>query len=375
MLFKNEIKDKYLNKNSLATKLSLSYGILLIIILALALTTGVVGVFVYLRLGIKDVEELLEILIYTSAIAFGIGSLLIITISPILSKKILEPLAKITLAEQEISIEKLDKRINYDGNDLELKSLSDSFDKMIERLELSFNKQNQFISDVSHELKTPIAVISGYANLLDRWGKDDKETLNKSIQAIKNETKNMNDLVSKLLYIAKVDAGKISPNKVLINISDLINEVIEESILLETNRNIFSTNNEKCFIKADENNVKELIRIFIDNAIKYTNENGNIDIYSKRENGRVYINIKDDGVGISKQDQENIFDRFYRVDKSRNKETGGVGLGLAIATSIASLNDAQIKIESELNKGSIFSIIFKEEMEKKWTIIIFVFAY
>ncbi len=365
MLFKNEIKDKYLNKNSLATKLSLSYGILLIIILALALTTGVVGVFVYLRLGIKDVEELLEILIYTSAIAFGIGSLLIIAISPILSKKILEPLAKITLAEQEISIEKLDKRINYDGNDLELKSLSDSFDKMIERLELSFNKQNQFISDVSHELKTPIAVISGYTNLLDRWGKDDKETLNKSIQAIKNETKNMNDLVSKLLYIAKVDAGKISPNKVLINISDLINEVIEESILLETNRNIFSTNNEKCFIKADENNVKELIRIFIDNAIKYTNENGNIDIYSKRENGRVYINIKDDGVGISKQDQENIFDRFYRVDKSRNKETGGVGLGLAIATSIASLNDAQIKIESELNKGSIFSIIFKEEMEKK----------
>ncbi len=167
------------------------------------------------------------------------------------------------------------------------------------------------------------------------------------------------------MYIAKVDAGKISPNKVLINISDLINEVIEESNLFKTNRNIFSTNNEKCFIKADENNVKELIRIFIDNAIKYTNENGNIDIYSKRENGRVYINIKDDGVGISKQDQENIFDRFYRVDKSRNKETGGVGLGLAIATSIASLNDAQIKIESELNKGSIFSIIFKEEMEKK----------
>lgn len=363
MLYKNkliELKNKYLSKNSLTTKFSLYYGIILIVILGIALSMGVIGVLFYLRLGINDVEEFVEILIKTSIIAFGLGAFLIIIISPILSKKILEPLDKITKAEQEISVEKLDKRINYTGNDTELKVLSDSFDKMIERLETSFNKQNQFISDVSHELKTPISVISGYANLLDRWGKDDAETCNKSIQAIKSETKNMNQLVSKLLYITKADTGKINLKKSKINLQELINEIIEETKLIETNKNIFSSSNEIYYIEADVGNIKELIRIFVDNSIKYTNENGKIDIYSKKDNDKIYVNIKDNGIGISKEEQENIFDRFYRVDKSRNKETGGVGLGLAIAKSIANINDVEIKLESNLGEGSNFILIFKE---------------
>ncbi len=345
MSYKNkliEIKNKYLPKNSLITKFSLYYGIILIIILGIALSMGVIGVLVYLKLGINDIEEFVEILIKTSMAAFGLGTFLIIIISPILSKLILDPLDKITKAEQEISVEKLDKRINYTGNDIELKVLSDSFDKMIERLEISFNKQNQFISDVSHELKTPISVISGYANLLDRWGKDDAETCDKSIQAIKNETKNMNELVSKLLYITRADTGKVNLKKSKINVQELINEIVEETKLIETNKDICCSSNETCYINADISNVKELIRIFIENAIKYTEKDGEIDIYSQKSDGKIYINIKDNGIGISKEEQENIFDRFYRVDKSRNKETGGVGLGLAIAKSIANVNDAEI---------------------------------
>ena len=363
MSYKNKIiklKNKYLSKNSLTTKFSLLYGILLVAILGIALSFGVIGVLVYLKLGINDVEEFVEILIKTSIIAFGLGTFLVVIISPILSKKILEPLDKITKAEQEISVEKLDKRINYTGNDKELKVLSDSFDKMIERLEISFNKQNQFISDVSHELKTPISVISGYAGLLDRWGKYDEETCNKSIQTIKNETKNMNNLVNKLLYITKADTGKVNLNKTKINVQELINEILEETKIIEINRNIYSSSNEKCYIDADISNIKELIRIFIDNSIKYTKENGKIDIFSKKENGKIYINIKDNGIGIAKEEQENIFDRFYRIDKSRNKETGGVGLGLAIAKSIANMNNAEIKLESKEGEGSTFTVVFKD---------------
>lgn len=356
-----ELKNKYISKNSLTTKFSLYYGIILIAILGIALCMGVIGVLFYLKLGINDVEEFVEILIKTSITAFAIGAFLIIIISPILSKKILGPLENITRAEQEISVEKLDKRINYTGNEKELKVLSDSFDKMIERLETSFNKQNQFISDVSHELKTPISVITGYVGLLDRWGKNDVETCDRSIQAIKKETKNMNELVSKLLYITKADTGKISLNKTKINVQELINEIIEETKIMETNRDIYSSSNELYYIEADIGNVKELIRIFIENAIKYTEKNGKIDIFSQEKNGKICINIKDNGIGIAKEEQTNIFDRFYRVDKSRNRETGGTGLGLAIAKSIANINGAEIRLESEPNKGSNFMLIFNNK--------------
>ena len=169
----------------------------------------------------------------------------------------------------------------------------------------------------------------------------------------------MNELVSKLLYITRADTGKINLKKTKINVQELISEIIEETKLIETDRNIYSSSNEICYIEADISNVKELIRIFIDNSIKYTNENGQIDVFSRKDNGKIYINIKDNGIGISKEEQENIFDRFYRIDKSRNKETGGVGLGLAIAKSIANINGAEIKLESELGKGSNFILIFK----------------
>ena len=170
----------------------------------------------------------------------------------------------------------------------------------------------------------------------------------------------MNELVSKLLYITRADIGEVHLKKTKINVQELINEIIEETKLMETGKLICSSSNEICYIEADISNVKELIRIFIDNAIKYTEKNGKIDIYLRKNNGNVYINIKDNGIGISKEEQENIFDRFYRVDKSRNKETGGVGLGLAIAKSISNVNGAEIKLESELGRGSNFILVFKE---------------
>ena len=175
----------------------------------------------------------------------------------------------------------------------------------------------------------------------------------------------MNELVSKLLYITKADAGNINLKKTKINVQELINEIIEETKLIETDKKIYSSSNEICYIDADISNVKELIRIFIDNATKYTSKNGKIDIFSKKENGKIHINIKDNGIGISKEEQENIFDRFYRVDKSRNKETGGIGLGLAIAKTIANVNGAEIKLKSELGKGSMFIIIFDEYLDEK----------
>jgi signal transduction histidine kinase len=346
--------NKYWINTNLSTKINLIYGALLSIILLITTIASVLGVWFYFKLGIHDLDELMEILVKVLSMSFISGVILIIILGKFVSRKILEPLNKVIKAEQEISAENLDKRIDYQGNNDEIKILADSFDKMVERLELSFKKQKQFVSDASHELRTPISVISGYASLLERWGKDDKETCDKAITSIKNEAKNMEHLVNKLL-LTKTDNNI---NKTKIDIHNLIDDIIEETKMIDTGRNIYSSSNKKCQIYADISNVKEVIRILVDNAISYTDKNGDIDIYTKKINGKLYINVKDNGIGIPSKDQELIFERFYRVDESRNKVTGGNGLGLAIAKSLVMANGGGIKVESKLGEGSNFIVIF-----------------
>lgn len=354
------MKNKFWSNSSLSTKFNIIYGVLLILILTITMGVSILGVWYYFQKGIHDAEEFMEILIKVMGIAFIFGIFLIGVFGKMVARSLLSPLDKITKAEKEISAENLDKRINYDGNNDELKVLADSFDTMMGRLEKSFNKQNEFISDVSHELKTPISVISGYAGLLDRWGKDDKEICEKSVKAIKEETNNMSNLVKKLLLLTKTDTGNFTINRIKINLKELIDDIVEETKIIEVNRNIKCSSNYDTYIFADIGNMKEVLRILIDNSIHYTKENGTIDIYTKKENNQIYINVKDNGIGIAKEEQIKVFDRFYRTDKSRNKETGGNGLGLSIAKSIIEANGGRILVESDTNKGSTFKIIFNE---------------
>jgi len=360
LLNKDIIKNKYWQNTKLSTKFNIIYLILLAVILGITMGGSILGVWFYFRVGINDPEEFMEILVKVMGFTFFIGLGLISIFGSKVSKKLLKPLDEITKAEEEISAENLDKRINYTGSNDELKVLADSFDKMIERLENSFNKQNEFISDVSHELKTPIAVISGYSNLFERWGKDDKETTEKSIKAIQEETNNMKDLVNKLLLLTKTDTGNFPVNKTIINLKELIKDITEETKLIENSREIVNSSNKELKICADIRNVKEVIRILIDNAIHYTESNGRIDIYTENKENKVYICVEDNGIGIPKEEQEKVFDRFYRIDKSRNKETGGNGLGLSIAKSLIKVNGGEIKVESKENKYTKFIIIFNE---------------
>lgn len=359
------IKNKYWQNAKLSTKFNIIYLILLAVILAITMGGSVLGVWFCFKLGIDDEEEFMEVLVKVMGWTFIIGLGLISIFGSKVSKKLLKPLDEITKAEEEISAENLDKRINYTGSNDELKVLADSFDKMIERLENSFNKQNEFISDVSHELKTPIAVILGYSNLLERWGKDDKETLDKSIKAIQEETDNMKDLVNKLLLLTKTDTGNFPVTKTVINLKELIEDITEETKLIENSREIVNSSNEELKIYADIGNVKEVIRILIDNAIHYTESNGKIDIYTKDEKNKVYICVEDNGIGIPKDEQDKIFDRFYRIDKSRNKETGGNGLGLSIAKSLIKVNGGEIKVESREKEYTKFIIMFEKYKGQK----------
>lgn len=318
----------------------------------------------YLQI-VKDMHNeyyFLKILFVVMAIADSIGIIASIIVGYIVSKRMLKPIDYITKTAESISINNLKERIEVNGADDELKRLGNTFNNMIDRLQESFNRQVQFVSDASHELRTPIAVIQGYANLLDRWGKDDKEALEKSIYAIKLEAANMANLVEKLLFLAKGSSGTQLIDKKEFWLNELIDDVVRESKLIAPNHIISKDKNETVSITADYKMLKQMIRIFIENSIKFSPEHSVIDISSEVQGNKAKITVSDTGIGIPKNEIGKIFDRFYIVDKSRSKEKGGSGLGLSIAKWIVDMHGGTIEVESE--EGKYTKIIVLLNLDK-----------
>ncbi|MGL4910798.1 MAG: sensor histidine kinase, partial [Romboutsia sp.] len=256
------------------------------------------------------------------------------------------------------------KRLDVSGIKNEYKDLAKTFNTMLDEIQYSVEKQNHFVSDASHELRTPISVVQGYANLLDRWGKDDREVLEESITAIKDEAESMKKLIESLLFLARGDRNKQIIEKEDFYLKELISEVFKESVMIDDKHNIVNTNNEDVIIHGDRNLIKEALRIFVDNSMKYTQDGGTIKINTYPCTKGVYIVIEDNGIGISKEDIPNIFNRFYRSDKSRNKQSGGTGLGLSIAKFIVDSHSGEIKVYSKLDEGTITSILIPIEENK-----------
>lgn len=294
----------------------------------------------------------MKVLFAAMAGADFIGIIASIILGYIVSKRMLKPIDYITKTAESISINNLKDRLYVKGPDDELKRLVKTFNKMIERLQEAFDRQTQFVSDASHELRTPIAIIQGYANLLDRWGKYDKEASEKSISAIKFEASNMGYLIEKLLFLARGDNGTQLIEKKEFYINKLIDEVVKESRIIEKNRIIESSKNDKIMIFADYKMIKQMLRIFIDNSIKFTKDDGKIDVSSSVYKDTLRIIVSDNGIGISKDEIKKIFDRFYVVDKSRSKENGGSGLGLSIAKWIVKIHGGIIDVISKEGEGT-----------------------
>ena len=314
---------------------------------------------IYIQI-VKDMDneyDFMNILLAFMAVADFIGMISSIIFGYIIIKKMLKPIDQITIAADNISINNLKERLEVTGPDDELKRLGNTFNKMIDRLQGAFDRQTQFVSDASHELRTPIAVIQGYASLIDRWGKNDKEALEKSIHAIKLETSNMANLVEKLLFIAKGSSENQNIEKKEFLLNNLIFEVLIESRLIDHRHIISSDRNDTISIFADYKMIKQMLRIFIDNSSKFTPEQGRVDISSEIQGKTVKITVSDSGIGIPKDEVENVFERFYTVDKSRFKEKGGTGLGLSIAKLIVDVHDGTINVESEEGIGTKVTVI------------------
>ncbi|HYE83007.1 MAG TPA: ATP-binding protein [Clostridia bacterium] len=306
--------------------------------------------------GFEDIFQHTDILPRMLFLTTILGTVVSYISGSILSRRLLKPIHDITRTAKEITSKNLDKRIPFDGPDDELKDLANTFNSMIGRLETDFERQRRFVSDVSHELRTPLSIIHGHVNMLGRWGKNDQQVLEKSLKTIKTETDNMNRLIENMLYLAKGDSNVLTLQKEEFSLSMLLHEVVEETLLANSQFSIEYSCGDELVINGDYTALKQVLRILMDNSIKFSNPPGEIHILGKAEEGKVLVKVSDKGMGIPKEALPYIFDRFYRVDESRNKATGGSGLGLAIAKQIVQSHNGTIIAESEEGKGTSIAI-------------------
>jgi two-component system sensor histidine kinase ArlS len=267
-----------------------------------------------------------------------------------------EKMAALAGKLEGINAARLDTRIQVDETQEELKNLARAINSMLDRINESYRAQVRFVSDASHELRTPISVIQGYANLLDRWGKNDEKTLQESINAIKDEAANMKDLIEQLLFLARGDNNTIMLQTETFNLADLIREVFAETKMIDATHR-FDIKASDVRVNADRALIKQAARILVDNAVKYTDPGGEITLMSGFEDGCAKLKVTDTGIGIPPEIVPRIFDRFFRADESRARATGGSGLGLSIAKWIASRHGGFMEVLSREGIGTRISIV------------------
>ena len=272
----------------------------------------------------------------------------------LMSRRALRPIEKITRHAQDIRISDLSKRIAISGPDDELKRLAETFNAMLDSIEVGYEKQNQFTLDASHELATPLAVINGYTDILRRWGKNDPKVFSEAIDSIKKEIANMTKLMSSLLQLAKNDSEQTEMEKSQFRLNGLIDEVVKESRIIYEGITIVCEKNEPLEVFADERLIKQTLRAIISNSTKYAKESCIISISSFKLKDAVFISIRDNGIGISEEALPHIFDRFYRVDKARTRGIGGAGLGLSVVKTIVEQHGGKVSVESILGEYTTF---------------------
>ncbi len=273
-----------------------------------------------------------------------------------LNRTVLAPIRDITDMATTLSASNLSNRINVAGTKNELRDLAVVINSMLDRIERSYNSQKQFVSDASHELRTPIAVIQGYVSMLQRWGKSDPEVLEEGITAIAQETASMKDLVENLLFLARHDKKTLMMEMTTFDVLEVATELHREAAMV-TPEDVFRLEPaESCVITADRNMIKQVLRILTDNAVKYTPRGGTVTIGVARRADGCTLSITDNGPGIPSEELPKIFERFYRSDAARKSEGGGHGLGLSIARIIVKGHGGKLRVRSRVGSGSTFFV-------------------
>jgi signal transduction histidine kinase len=272
-----------------------------------------------------------------------------------LSRRMLKPVDYVSSLAARISSTNLKERINYQGPEDEIKHLADTFDDMLGRLESAFESQKQFIQDASHELRTPIAIAQTNIEVAEMEGKATTKEYKRLMEVLKMSLERMNRLSDNLLLLSDGDQSQMKRS--VIDMAALLDQVVVEASARATaagvNLELEPVSNEM-LVMGDTLRLKQAVINLVDNAIKYNRPDGTVKIYVQAKGLEIVVQVQDSGIGISQADQQHIFDRFYRVDKSRSRAQGGSGLGLAIVKKIAEEHGGTISVESTPGEGSTF---------------------
>lgn len=308
---------------------------------------------------LDDLDEYLQVLIGALSVTSGGAILFAILGTYWFTSRLTEPISQMVSTMREIDRSgKLRKIENSDREEsAELQQLIRAFNQMIDRLDRTYERQKYFIADASHELKTPLTVISSYANILKRWGSNDESVRLEAIDAIARETTRLQTLTKSMLTLTEVEQEDWLKQTNF----DIVPVVTEIATMLETTfqRSIRVKSASKSIkMMGDKDKIQQLLVILIDNAIKYSKDP--IDIQISQTKGIVRLEVKDKGIGIPESEIPYLFERFYRVDSARGRSTGGVGLGLAIAKRIVDLHEGKVEVFSLQNIGTTITLQFKQ---------------
>jgi len=287
---------------------------------------------------------------------------LVILASIAIASLVLDPVKRLTDAMEEIGSEQLARRIGWSDRKDELGRLAAAFDRMLDRLQAAFARERQFISDASHELKTPLTVINANAQMLQRWADRDDRIRADSLNAIIDESASLAGMVNGMLLLAKADSGEQIPKEPL-DLNSVVRDAVESARPKAEQKGLeleFEPSGDGAIIYGSESLVRQLFGNLIDNAIKFT-DRGGVRVRLSSAGGEVLGEVIDSGSGIDSESLDRVFDRFYRTDRSRTRALEGTGLGLAIVRSIARVHAGAVRAARRPEGGSVFSVRLPRE--------------
>lgn len=311
--------------------------------------------FGYLQVAasLEDVELTKHGLLLTLLVVGAVMLIISAVAGAAMARRALRPVTEITNTALEIyRTEDLDRRVEVVSND-EVGRLASAFNEMLDRLTRLFRAQQRFVADVSHEMRTPLTVIRGNVDLL-RMGCADEE----SLDAITSESERMTRMVSNMLLLSQADSGALPMHLQPLDLAPLIANIVRSGNLMADGRvEIASNVSGDMMVQGDADRLKQVLLNLVENAIKHTPEDGKVMIQAQNLEGHtITLSVTDTGVGIPPQDVAHVFERFYRVDKSRSRAQGGAGLGLAIAKSFVEAHGGRIEVQSTVDVGTTFIV-------------------